>query len=33
MYREAKNLKSVVSGMLFIGGFIVFILSAGMNIL
>lgn len=33
MYREAKNSKSIISGMLFIGGFLAFILTAGMSIL
>lgn len=33
MYSETKNVKSIISGMLLIGGFLVFILSAGMSIL
>lgn len=33
MFSEAKDVKSVISGMLFIGGFLVFILTAGMSIL
>lgn len=32
MFKEAKNLKSIISGMLLVGGFMVFILSAGMSI-
>ena len=33
MYKETKDVKSIISGMLVVGGFLVFILSAGMNIL
>ena len=32
MYRERKDVKSIISGMLFVGAFLVFILSTGMAI-
>lgn len=33
MYSETKRNRDIVGGMLFIGAFLVFILSVGMNIL
>jgi len=32
MFRETKSLKSTISGMLVVGGFLIFILSTGMAI-